>query len=111
MTNWNALEWDEVIPGFERKVVHGDSMTLVRVRFSPGAEAPVHSHHHEQFSTIVSGSGVFLVDGKDLPVSEGDILHFPGGVEHGLTVGKSGMELLDIFTPQREDFPASRPKP
>ena len=102
--NWNEYEWEEALPGFKRKVVHGENMTLVLAQLDPGAQAPVHSHHHEQFTTVLSGEGVFAVDGTEIPVSDGDTLHFPGGMEHGLTAGGE-MLLLDIFSPKREDFP------
>ena len=108
--NWDQFPWEEAMPGFQRKVVHGEGISLALAKLAPDAVVPEHAHPHEQFTTVMQGVGVFLVDGRELPVKEGDVLHFPSEMPHGRTAGGQGMRLLDIFSPIREDFPASTPK-
>ena len=42
-------------------------------------------------------------DGEDVEVTAGDTLAFPANVPHGTLCLEAG-NLLDIFTPMREDF-------
>jgi quercetin dioxygenase-like cupin family protein len=46
----------------------------------------------------------FFVEGEERIASPGDVLHFPPGCRHGATMLEEGAELIDIFSPVREDF-------
>ena len=105
--NWDELAWDNVSEGLQRKVVHGEALTMVLVRFAPGLTTPGHTHFNEQLTHIVSGTAFFTVENAKHELRAGDMLHFPPNVRHGATAGKEGLELLDIFTPRRDEFPAS----
>ena len=98
-----ALECVE--PGFvERKIrARGGSLMMVEVGFAAGGVGALHSHPHEQVTYCLSGVFEFTVAGETRSVRAGDSLYVPGGAEHGTRCLEAG-RLLDVFTPQREDF-------
>ena len=81
----------------------GGSMMMVEVFFTAGAIGAEHRHPHEQLTYCLSGEFVFNIDGEKSTVRAGDSLYVPASALHGTTCIADG-RLLDIFTPQREDF-------
>ncbi|WP_018467738.1 cupin domain-containing protein [Calidithermus timidus] len=97
-------DWETAGPGVERRLVAlGERMMAVRVRFAKGAIGALHAHPHEQLTQILSGRFRFQVGEEVLELSAGDLLCIPGGLEHGTQALEAG-ELLDIFSPLREDL-------
>lgn len=90
--------------GVTRRVLsHDGSMMIVSVQFEKGAVGAPHSHPHEQCCYCVRGRFLAMVDGQEYEMGPGDSHHCLPHVPHGVTALEDG-ELLDIFTPQREDF-------
>lgn len=99
-----ALECVE--PGLiERKIrACGGSLMMVEVVFCcrrrrRAAQSPA----REQVTYCLSGVFEFTIAGETRLVRAGDSLYVPGGAEHGTRCLEGG-HLLDVFTPQREDF-------
>jgi len=90
--------------GVSRKVLaHSPEMMVVEVRFDKDGVGAVHTHPHVQCTYVKSGSFRFTIDGQDTIVNEGDTIAFPSNIPHGTVCLQAGT-LVDIFTPQREDF-------
>jgi len=64
---------------------------------------PMHSHESEQMTYILQGSLRFLVDGEEIVVSEGEVLHIPSFAAHQAEALEDTFE-LDIFSPIRKDW-------
>lgn len=95
-----TLEKDRVC----RKIrARGGKLMAVEVMFKSGAVGSEHRHDHEQISYCLAGEFEFTVDGQTSRLRPGDTVFIPSAVSHG-TVCLSEGRLLDIFTPQREDF-------
>jgi len=91
-------------PGLRRQVMsYSPSMMLVRHTMKKGWVGTKHSHPHEQMVYIVSGGIRFEHPGGIFDVHPGDCFLVPGGVEHQASAFKDS-EVLDIFTPYREDY-------
>ena len=87
-----------------RKVrARGGALMMVEVFFQTGACGAEHRHPHEQVTYCLSGVFEFTIAGETRLVRAGDSLYVPGGAEHGTRCLEGG-HLLDVFTPQREDF-------
>lgn len=87
-----------------RKIrARGGQMMMVEVYFETGACGAEHRHPHEQMSYCLDGEFVFNVEGETATLRAGDSLYVPPSALHGTTCVAAG-RLLDIFTPQREDF-------
>ncbi|OOY07050.1 cupin [Thioclava sediminum] len=90
--------------GIARQVLtENEQMMLVSVRFEAGAEGALHSHPHVQATYCNSGEFRFVLDGAEHVLRAGDSLMIPSGAEHGCVCVEAG-ELLDCFTPRRDDF-------
>lgn len=103
------VEWDErpvrdLFPGVRTQVVAGEKLMLSRVRIDPQAVVPEHSHPHEQFGVVLSGSATFTVGGQARLLRQGDYYAIPGGVAHLVVAGSEGALCLDIFSPPREEY-------
>jgi quercetin dioxygenase-like cupin family protein len=91
-------------PGLRRQVMsYSPAMMLVRHRMTKGWVGTRHSHPHEQMVYIVSGRIRFEHPGGTFETKTGDSFLVPGGVEHQASALEDS-EVLDIFTPMREDY-------
>lgn len=81
----------------------GEQLMLLRVTGGAGAEAPRHSHPHEQMSLVVSGRVRFWLAGEERELGPGEAVHIPGGTEHGATFLEESL-LFDLYHPVREDM-------
>ena len=91
-------------PGITRRILaRGGKIMVVEVTFQKGAVGAVHKHPHEQMSYILSGSFQYEADGQTYFLKQGDSYYVAPEVLHGATALEDSM-ILDIFTPQREDF-------
>ncbi len=108
MPLWNDQPeaWHEVLPGVQRRILsHGSSAMLVLYRIAPGSEFPRHTHPHAQYGTFLEGGGIFRVGGEEWSVKAGDSYYVLPNVPHQLTADpKISTVVLDVFTPEREDF-------
>ena len=62
--------------------------------FEPGQSHALHAHAGmDKLYYVVEGEGLFLLEGTELPMREGDALVAPEGVAHGIR-NTSGARLL-----------------
>ncbi|WP_134089109.1 cupin domain-containing protein [Olivibacter sp. XZL3] len=96
--------WKEVGEGVSRKMLsYNEEMMVVRVRFKAGAVGEVHQHLHTQITCVVSGKFEFSIGDEKRVIASGDTCLMPSNVLHGCVCLEEG-ELLDVFTPARQDF-------
>lgn len=91
-------------PGLKRQLMsYSPSMMLIRHVMTAGWVGARHSHPHEQLIYIVRGEiRLDQPEGKAV-LKTGDSLLIPGGVEHQASAPVDS-EVLDVFTPMREDY-------
>lgn len=68
-----------------------------------GAVGALHDHPHVQSTYVKSGRFRFTIDDKEFEVAPGDSFVIPSGARHGCVCLEPG-ELIDCFTPRRDDF-------
>ncbi len=91
-------------PGLTRRILAcGGGMMGVEASFAKGAIGTVHVHPHEQITYVVSGKFEYEMDGEKFILVAGDSYYVAPDVPHGAVALEEGV-LIDIFTPQREDF-------
>lgn len=63
---------------------------------SAGFSTGIHVHHTaDEFFYVLSGTGVALVAGKEVPIEAGDVVFVPRGQDHRLkTMGASPLEIV-----------------
>jgi mannose-6-phosphate isomerase-like protein (cupin superfamily) len=69
--------------------------------FEPGQEHGLHAHQGmDKVYQVVSGSGVFVLEGREVPMNAGTMLVAPEGVPHGIrNTGAERLVVLAILAP------------
>ncbi len=69
--------------------------------FEPGQEHRLHVHHGmDKVYHVLAGSGVFMLEGEELPMRAGVLLVAPDGVPHGIrNTGGERLVVLAILAP------------
>ena len=97
-------EIEQVETGIKRQLLgYGPELMAIKVWFEEGAEGYQHSHPHTQVTYVESGEFEATIDGETQILVAGDSFHVAPHKTHGAICKKAGV-LIDIFSPQREDF-------
>jgi quercetin dioxygenase-like cupin family protein len=69
--------------------------------FEPGQQHALHAHAgQDKVYSVVEGEGHFLLEGRALPMSAGDLLVAPEGIPHGIrNTGAGRLLVLAILAP------------
>lgn len=59
-----------------------DGYQIFAWRDAPGAYYPAHSHPHDEFIVVASGSIIFQIAGSQYALNAGDALELPAGTVH-----------------------------
>ena len=93
--------------GVTRKILaSGGGMMTVQFDFEEGSIGYLHTHPHEQVGYVVRGRFEITLEDETTIIEAGDTYYVPSGAQHGVVALEEGT-LLDVFTPQREDFLAA----
>ena len=76
--------------------------------FEPGSQLPYHYHKkRESIFICLSGESTMMLDGKEISIKAGDILHIPAIEKHGLMdKADKDFRYLEFYTypPAEADF-------
>lgn len=85
----------------------GEKSMVTKMNYVKGDFASTHRHPHEQCGYVVSGEyrlKAAMPDASiDVLLHAGNSYAIPGDTPHSFEVLESG-EVVDVFTPQREDY-------
>jgi len=81
----------------------GEKSMVAKMNYVEGDFASNHKHPHEQSGYVVSGKYQLKIDEDEMEINPGDSYSIPGNVEHSFRVIEGG-EVIDFFTPIREDY-------
>jgi len=100
---WDEIALEKVTEMVSRKIVWGEREMLAQVYLKRGCLVPMHAHESEQMTYILQGALKFLIDGEEITVREGEVLHIPPRVEHQAEALEDTFE-LDVFSPIRPEW-------
>ncbi len=103
-----TLPEERVTDKITRKIAAGDREMIVWWSMKAGARASAHKHPHEQIAWMLKGKMEFRLGGERRTCGPGDVVVIPGGVEHEAFFPED-TEVIDVFSPPREDFLAGGP--
>lgn len=85
----------------------GEKSMVAKMNYVKGNFATTHQHPHEQCGYVISGEYRLKAELPDNPIDvmlhAGDSYAIPGNTLHSFEVLEGG-EVIDVFTPQREDY-------
>jgi quercetin dioxygenase-like cupin family protein len=100
---WDEIALEKITEMISQKIVTGEREMLAQIYLKRGALVPMHAHESEQMTYILQGSLRVVVDGEEMTVREGEVLHIPSGVQHQAEALEDTFE-LDVFSPIRLDW-------
>ena len=100
---WDEIALEKITEMISRKIVSGEREMLAQIYLKRGALVPMHTHESEQMTYILQGALRFLVDGEEVIVREGEVLHIPSGLPHQAEALEDTLE-LDVFSPVRAEW-------
>lgn len=93
----------EIMPGIKQYVCLDrdkgtGAVTMGEMVIEPGVEIPLHTHKVEDAMIVLSGSGIFIVDGQEYPFEPQDGLLAPAGSVHGIiNNGKEPLRIIFVW--------------
>ncbi len=106
LLNWDQIPMETVNPMMQRQIITGELMTLAKIYFKDGFLVPMHSHHNEQITQVISGLLRFRIgeDGEQtIDVGPGQTIVIPANVPHEALVVGDVVE-MDMWAPRRDDW-------
>ena len=94
----------DLLPGIHARTFWGEKMLLAIVDLEANAVIPAHRHPHEQCGVVLKGELTFTIAGEVRTLHPGDPYVIPGDVEHSVTVGAEAAQVMDVFSPVREEY-------
>ena len=100
---WDSIALEKVTEKISRKIITGARQMVTQIYLKRGAIVPMHDHESEQMTYVLSGALKFLVDGREVVVREGEVLHIPSWLPHQAEALDDTFE-MDMFSPIRQDW-------
>ena len=106
LLQWDDIPMETVNPSMRRQIITGELMTVARIYLKDGFLVPMHSHHNEQITQVISGVLKFRL-GKDgdeaIDVGPGQVIVIPANLPHEARVVGDVVE-TDMWAPRRDDW-------
>ena len=106
ISNWEDIELETVNPSMKRRIATGELMTVARIYLADGFTVPMHSHHNEQVTQVISGKMHFVFGEnreKEQVLGPGDCVVIPANLPHEATA-IGDVEEMDMWAPRRDDW-------
>ena len=103
LIDFSTIAPRQVAPGYLGRYVHSDEITHGRVEIEAGAVIPDHSHLHEQWTLLLSGSFELTISGVPHVLQPGQMLYIAPHERHSARA-LTACVVLDVFHPPRDDY-------
>ena len=102
-SSWDAIPLETMSNLISRKIFAGEKAMIAQVFLKKDAVVPLHQHDSEQITYILEGALKFELEGREVVVHKGEVLHIPSNVPHRAIALEDTLD-LDIFSPIRQDW-------
>jgi len=104
--NWDAMPIEALNDDIGRRLITGTGMMIAHEYLKKDAVVPMHAHHNEQITYVLSGALRFKL-GEDqleeVTVRAGEVLVIPSNLPHSAVALEDTLD-VDVFNPPREDW-------
>jgi unsaturated pyranuronate lyase len=97
------LPGEQISEKISRRILSGDQGMVVWWSIEAGVHVEPHSHANEQIVWMLKGKMEFRLGTEQRVCGPGDVVVIPGGEEHQAWF-REDTEVIDFFTPPRDDF-------
>ncbi|MFB0522033.1 MAG: cupin domain-containing protein [Desulfatiglandales bacterium] len=94
----------ELVPGSKSHLVVGERILVSFLTMAANSYFPPHRHEAEQIMIVLHGYVDEIIEGKLYSAKKGDVLILPSNIEHGGYIGDVDCQVIDIFSPPRQDY-------
>ena len=101
--SWDNVPLEPMSDLISRKMVVGEKAMIAQIFLKKGAVVPLHQHDAEQITYILDGALKFELEGKEVVVHKGEVLHIPSNVPHRAVALEDTLD-VDVFSPLRMDW-------
>lgn len=100
----HSIPWEDVGNGISRQMFGYDNrLMMVKAKFEAGGFGEPHQHPHSQVTYVESGEFEMTIGEEIKIIRKGDGFYVPPDTMHSCKCLQAGL-LIDVFSPQREDF-------
>ena len=104
--SWTTLEAEDAQRQLSQRVISTQRLVVIRCHYDAGKVYPEHSHLQEQITIVEEGLLEFVIDGRTIPVAEGEMISIWPRVPHETRVGGEGpARALNIFLNEAAKVP------
>jgi len=103
LISWDNVKKEMLSERIGRKVINGKKVALVQVFLAKDAVIPKHQHESEEMGCPLEGSAKVEVEGKEVTLHKGEVMHIPENVPHSVTALEDSV-ILYAFSPIRQDW-------
>ncbi len=82
LINWTDLPEVETRPGVTKREIDGAGASIAMIRVAADMSAGRHTHSHEQFVHVISGTGTLETEQGEWAFGPGSVFHFPAETWH-----------------------------
>jgi len=100
---WDDIAEEHLNESLSRKIITGDRTMIAHIFLKKGCVVPAHSHDNEQMTYILKGALQFTINGREILLKEGEVMHIPSNVVHGAVAVEDTLD-VDVFCPPRQDW-------
>ena len=94
----------EMLPGIYRRTLsYNENMMLCHFILDKNSNVPLHSHKEHQIGYVIKGKLQFFTENEEFLAQKGDSYVFESNEKHGAKILESS-EVIDVFSPPREDY-------
>jgi len=101
--SWETVKKEVLNEKMSRKVISGEKVMIAQISIAQGGVVPTHQHESEQLSYVVAGALKFELEGREIVVRQGEVLHIPSNVPHSAVAVEDSFG-IDVFSPIRLDW-------
>ncbi|MCL5126517.1 MAG: cupin domain-containing protein [Deltaproteobacteria bacterium] len=103
--SWNEIKKEKLSDEINHQMIWGKNLMAVRFELSPNSFIPIHKHESEQLTMVQNGRiTLHFADQVDVTLGPNEMLLIPSMVPHSGSSGPEGCDVIDLFSPIRQDF-------
>lgn len=102
--NLYDLQYAELVPGSNSRIVSGKGVQMSFLRMNPNTKFARHIHPEEQVMYTFRGAIDEILLDKTIKMGPGDIVDLPSNFVHGGNLSEVGCDVMDVFFPPRTDY-------